>query len=179
MVDAVPTPDYGDEENQRGFGKHLKEIEDEAKRQHYHTHGLMLWNISGYMAASYPSRTFWDRIRSRNEESKSASEDPMHYLTRISKLGLPSREEDHLYVSYKKVGLDFKILDMTTEALEREKDTKFTVLFLAYQDWREADSVPEGQIYSRPDILQFPESLIKWGDILKDDYQKLKPRGKI
>ena len=174
MVDAVPTPDYGDEEP-RGFGKHLKELEEEAKRQHYHTHGLMLWNISGYGAASYPSRNLWDRICSRNEEFKSASEDPMHYLTRFSKLGLPSREEDHLYVSYKKAGLDFKILDITTESLEREKqELQFTILFLAYQGWQEAASVPEGQIYSRPDILQFPESLIRWEDILKDDYQKLK-----
>ncbi len=178
MVDAVPTPEYGDKEYKNSFGKHLKQLEDEARRYHYQSHGLMIWNISGYGAASYPSCSLWDKIWGLNKEFKGNNENAMHYLTRISKSGLPSREEDHLYVSYKKIGLDFKIVDMVTETAEREKDFQFTILSLACIGWQEASSVPEGQIYSRPDILHFPESLIRWEDILKESYQKKGQRKK-
>ena len=173
MVGAVPTPEYEDYEYRRGLDTYFTKLEEEAKMQYYRTNGLMIWNVTESSAASYPLRSAWNKMLGMKREYQDAKESPIRYLTRAIKQGISTKETDHLFVTYRKIGLDFEITDLVTETIEKEKqELQLTMLSLVYQGWREAALVPSGQIYRGPDILQFPASLIRWKDILKEGYKE-------
>lgn len=177
MVDATPTPEY-DDEYRAHLQHYYSRLEKEARREYYSREGVLIWNVTESSIATYPLRPRWRKILGLDQEYKTRAEKSMRYLTRMIRKGVPVLEGPHLYVKHRKIGLDFEITDLITESVESVNQVmQYTILSLVYQGWMESAAVPSGQIHRGPDILQFPESLIRWGDILKEINQE-KPKNK-
>ena len=159
MVDAVPTPD-GDHEYQRELQKHFSRLEEEVKSTYYLANGMMIWNIIEGPSAVYPVRSAWDKLLVKKREYKK------HLRTRIIKPGFCIKEEEQIRVSYKKISLNFELVDLVMETMEKQKqEIPLTIMSMAYKGWHRIEVGPDGPSYRKPDIFLFPESLIRWEDI--------------
>ena len=173
MVEAISTPGYEPPfDATKIILKRLHGLEDEARREYYKREGLVRWCVNEGDGDEFPLRSWKDTLLWKNTEYRNPSESPRQYIYRTIRKGAPRKLSRQIYVVHGRIGLNLEISHTAIEPLEPNinENILITTLFLTYRGWRDRSRVPFGEVYRKPDFVQFSETIFDLGFIAALSY---------